>query len=150
VVSSISAARTVWDTAQTEVPDVFEGPGICESVTSDGCSDARVADVHRTWRRLRNALIRVTNEYDAVPPGATVAANTNFGTGNVTKAAAVQIRYTEAISNYKFSARGAALRVHGKGGTARPVQRATVDREVDGQRWTWLRPIGVRTSVTRS
>jgi hypothetical protein len=76
---------------------------MCESITSDGCSDARVADGHRTWRRFRNVLIRVTNEYDAVPPGATVAANTDFGTGNVTKATGVQISYTEAISNYKFS-----------------------------------------------
>jgi hypothetical protein len=38
-----------------------------------------------------------------VPPGAAVVANTDFGTGNVTKAAGVQIRYTEAIRHYKFS-----------------------------------------------
>ena len=97
------SCQDVWDTAQTDVADVFEGPGICESVTSDDCSDARVAHAHRTWRAYKNILIRVTNEYAAVAAGANVPANAPFGTGNVTKANGVQVQYSEAISNYKFS-----------------------------------------------
>ena len=96
------SCQDVWDTAQTDLADVFEGPGICESLTSDGCSDARVAHAHRTWRAYKNILIRVTNEYAAVAPGANVPANATFGTGNVTKATGVQIQYSEAISNYQF------------------------------------------------
>ncbi len=98
------SCQDIWDTAQTEVADVFEGPGICESLTSDGCSDARVADAHRTWLRYRNALIRATEEYDAVAAGAMVPANATFGTGNVIKATGVQLSYSEAISRYKFGA----------------------------------------------
>ncbi|MGH8613472.1 MAG: SGNH/GDSL hydrolase family protein [Gammaproteobacteria bacterium] len=96
------SCQDVWDTAQAEIADVFEGPGICESVTSDDCSDARVAHAHRTWRAYKNILIRVTNEYAAVTAGAKIPANATFGTGNVTKASGVQVQYSEAISNFKL------------------------------------------------
>ena len=96
------SCQDVWDTAPIEVGNVFKGQGICESVTSDDCSDARVAHAHRTWRAYKNILIRVITEYDAVTAGAKIPTNATFDTGNVTKASGVQVQYSEAISNYKL------------------------------------------------
>jgi hypothetical protein len=95
------SCQDVWDIARLELFDVFKGPGICESITSNGCSSARVADAYRTWKRYTNILIRVTKQYDAVAAGAKIPVNATFGTGNVTKAAGVDLEYSEAIANYK-------------------------------------------------
>ncbi len=94
--------QDVWDIARLELFDVFRGPGICESITSDGCSDARVADAYRTWKSYRNILVRVVKAYAAVAAGATVPVNAAFGTGGVTKAAGVQLKYSEAIAGYQI------------------------------------------------
>lgn len=96
------SCQDVWDTAQFELFDVFKGPGICKSLTSNGCSNARVADAYRTWKRYKNILIRVTREYDAVAAGTLIPPNTKFGTGNVRKAVGVDLEYSNAIANYKI------------------------------------------------
>lgn len=103
------SCQDVWDIAQFELFDVFKGPGICESLTSDGCSSDRVADAYRTWKRYRNILIRATKEYDAVAAGAMIPGNTKFGTGNVMKAAGVNLEYSHAIANYKVQSSDLSL-----------------------------------------
>jgi hypothetical protein len=95
------SCQDVWNIARLELLDVFKGPGICESITANGCSNARVADAYRTWKRYKNILIAVTKQYDAVAAGAKIPANATFGTGNIIKATGVDLKYSEAIANYK-------------------------------------------------
>jgi hypothetical protein len=95
------SCQDVWNFARLELFDVFKGPGVCRSITANGCSNARVIDAYRTWKRYKDILIRVTKEYDTAP-GARIPANTTFGTGKVTKAAGVDLDYSEAIANYKL------------------------------------------------
>lgn len=107
------SCQDVWDIARLEfrieLIDLFKGPGICESITSNGCSSARVADAYRTWKRYKNILIRVTKQYDAVAAGAKIPANATFSTGNITKAAGVDLEYSEAIANYKVQSNDLSL-----------------------------------------
>jgi hypothetical protein len=100
--------QDIWDIAKlqihTELFEIFKGPGICESITANGCSNTRVIDAYRTWKRYKDILIRVTKQYDAVSPGGRIPANATFGTGNVIKAPGVDLDYSEAIANYKVQA----------------------------------------------
>lgn len=78
-----------------------DGNGVCRSLTED-CSQARVEDAYTTWVNYRNILERVVAEYNGYGAGATIPYNATFGTGNVVRAAGVQIGTSNAIGNYKI------------------------------------------------
>ena len=78
--------------------------GICGSLTAS-CTNSRIADAYRTAKIYRDILMRVTNEYAAIPPGemspiVTVGGQT---VGGGFKAEGVTVAYSDAPWRYRFS-----------------------------------------------
>lgn len=77
---------------------------ICESLTAD-CSGKQIRDAQGTGQAYRDILDKVTQEYGTIPAGGISPVVTTAGEtiGEASKAAEVQLNFSNASSKYKSS-----------------------------------------------